>query len=106
MFLPKFRVLIQQRQPSNRDLKQAAVIHKIPIQVGSVISKALLQLNSHFANDRSLLMTVSCCLRFLILDGRGSRYALDSHGASRHARCPAEPLWRGVVILEDIQVSE
>ena len=47
-----------------RHLKQHdAVIHKISIQAGSVISDALFNLNRHIANDRLILMTVSCCLK-------------------------------------------
>ena len=44
---------------------EAAVIHKISIQIGPLISEAYLQLNRHFASDR-LLMAASCCLSSLM----------------------------------------
>ena len=48
-----------------RGHEEAGVIHKTSIQIGSVISEALLQLNRYFASDHRLLMAASCCLRSL-----------------------------------------
>ena len=37
---------------TQRGHEEAAIIHKISIQIGSVISEAFLQLNRHFTSDR------------------------------------------------------
>ena len=45
------------------------MIHKISIQIGSVISETFLQLNRDFTSDRRLLMVALCCLTLFDMGG-------------------------------------